>query len=81
MIEDFGIGHTRNHKDPCELGFVARLAGLPMEVPNFQTNRHCDASMETIHRIAIAIMVGAIDCGLSLGLERMTQKLFSKKTD
>ena len=71
MIEDFGIGHGANQQDVAGLGNVARLAGLPYETTNFMTNRHCGASMETAQRIAMAIMLGQYDCGISLGIEKM----------
>jgi len=75
MIEDFGIGNGAWHRDLTELNIISRLAGLPHEVPNFHSNRHCASSMETMHRIAMAIMLGEYDCGIALGLERMTRSL------
>ena len=71
MIDDFGIGHGGNSQDVAGLGNVARLAGLPYETTNFMTNRHCGASMETAQRIAMGIMLGQYDCGISLGIEKM----------
>jgi len=71
MIEDFGIGSAGGASDLIVLGGISRLAGLPAEVANFYTNRQCGSSMETMQRIAMAIMVGACDCGISLGVERM----------
>lgn len=71
MIDDFGIGHGATQQDVAGLGNVARLAGLPMEVCNFHTNRQCGSSMETMHRIVMAIMLGSYDCGISFGVERM----------
>ena len=54
---------------------VARLAGLPLEVCVVQHNRQCGSSMETLHRIAMSIAVGAIECGIALGIERMGRAL------
>jgi acetyl-CoA acetyltransferase family protein len=71
MIEDFGIGNAGNTSDLVLLGGISRLAGLPAETTNFFTNRQCGSSMETMQRIAMAIMVGSMDCGISLGVERM----------
>jgi acetyl-CoA acetyltransferase len=31
--------------------------------------------METLHRIAMSIMVGTVDCGIALGIERMGRAL------
>lgn len=71
MIEDFGIGNAGNTPDLVLLGAISRLAGLPAETTNFFTNRQCGSSMETMQRIAMAIMVGSMDCGIALGVERM----------
>ena len=54
---------------------VSRLAGLPAEVCSFDTNRQCGSSMETLHRITQSIMVGATECGIALGIERMGRQL------
>ena len=71
MIEDCGIGHGGSQYDVAGLGNITRLAGLPVEVTNFMTDRQCGSSMETAQRVAMAIMLGSYDCGLSVGVERM----------
>jgi acetyl-CoA acyltransferase len=71
MIEDFGIGMGGGAPEASAPNNVARLAGLPHEVTNFSTNRACASSMETAHRIAMGIMIGEYDCGISFGVERM----------
>ncbi|MBW1985274.1 MAG: thiolase family protein [Deltaproteobacteria bacterium] len=73
MIEEFGVANSRNDIELAELGFVSRLAGLPVEVPNFYSNRHCASSMEVALRIGMAIMLGQYDCGIAFGAERMTR--------
>jgi acetyl-CoA acetyltransferase family protein len=75
MIEDIGMGTVSPASEYGRLGTVARLAGLPFEVPNFSSNRQCGASMETLHRVAMAIAVGSIECGIALGVERMGRTL------
>ena len=75
MIEDIGLGNVSGQGEFVHLGTLARLAGLPMEVPNFNSNRQCGSSMETLHRVATSIMVGAIDCGVAIGAERMGRAL------
>jgi acetyl-CoA acetyltransferase family protein len=75
MIEDVGLGNVSGQGEFLLLGTVARLAGLPAEVCNFNSNRQCGSSMETLHRVATSIMVGAIDCGIALGIERMGRQL------
>lgn len=75
MIEDAGMGNVAQSGEFIGLGHVIRLAGLPMEVSSFTSQRQCGSSMETLQRIATAIAVGAIDCGLTLGVERMGRTL------
>jgi acetyl-CoA acetyltransferase family protein len=75
MIEDFGLGNVSGGGEFTYLGDVPRLAGLPLEVCSFNTNRQCGSSMETLHRIALGIGAGQIDCGISMGIERMGRGL------
>jgi len=73
MIEDFGIGNGAKHYELGSLNTITRLAGLPHETPNFYSDRHCASSMETMHRIGMAIMLDEYDCGIAFGVERMTR--------
>jgi len=75
LIEDAGLGNVGGYGEFTGLGVMSRLAGLPLEVCSFNTNRQCGSSMETLHRVAMSIMVGATDCGLALGVERMGRGL------
>jgi len=75
MIEDVGLGNVSGQGEFVGLGNVARLAGLPMEVCSFNSNRQCGSSMETFHRVAMSIAVGATDTGVALGIERMGRGL------
>ncbi|HEY5658756.1 MAG TPA: thiolase family protein [Myxococcota bacterium] len=75
MIEDVGIGNVFAQGEFTYVGTVQRLAGLPLEVCGFHANRQCGSSMETLHRIALGIMVGNIDCGVAMGIERMGRGL------
>lgn len=77
MVEDVGLGNVLGKGEFIDLGRVARLAGLPMEVSTFNSNRQCGSSMETLHRVAQSIMVGATDCGIALGAERMARTIGS----
>jgi acetyl-CoA acetyltransferase family protein len=74
-IEDVGLGNVSGQGEFVGLGAVARLAGLPLEVCSFNSNRQCGSSMETLHRVAMSIMVGSTDCGIALGIERMGRAL------
>ncbi len=77
MIEDIGLGNVGGAGELAGIGgdTVAHLAGLPSEVSAFDTNRQCGSSMETLHRVAQSIMVGATDTGVALGIERMGRQL------
>jgi acetyl-CoA acetyltransferase family protein len=75
MIEDIGLGNVGGYGEFLLLGTVQRLAGLPLEACSFNSNRQCGSSMETLQRIAMSIMVGTIDCGVALGVERMGRGL------
>ena len=75
MIEDVGLGNVGGSGEFTLLGSVQRLAGLPLETCAFNTNRQCGSSMETLHKVATSIMVGAIDCGIAIGIERMGRVL------
>jgi len=72
-VEDVGLGNASASAESefIGLGHVPRLAGLPYEVCSFNSNRQCGSSMETFHRIASSIAVGASECGIALGIERV----------
>lgn len=75
MIEDIGLGNVSGQGEFTLLGTVQRLAGLPLEICSFNSNRQCGSSMETLHRISMSIALGSIDCGIALGIERMGRAL------
>jgi acetyl-CoA acetyltransferase family protein len=75
MIEDVGLGNVSGFGEFTLLATVQRLAGLPLEACAFNSNRQCGSSMETMQRVAMSIMVGATDCGVALGIERMGRGL------
>ena len=77
MIEDIAMGNVGGAGELAGIGAdtVARLAGLPAEISAVDSNRQCGSSMETLHRIAQSIMVGATETGIALGIERMGRQL------
>jgi acetyl-CoA acetyltransferase family protein len=77
MIEDIGLGNVAGAGELAGIGAdtVAHLAGLPHEVSAYDANRQCGSSMETLHRLAQEIMVGAADTAIALGIERMGRSL------
>jgi acetyl-CoA acetyltransferase family protein len=83
MVQDVGLGNVSGRGEFTLLSAVSRLAGLPFETCNFISNRQCGSSLETFQRIAGAIQLGQIDCGIALGIERMGRSLggeFGKDT-
>src|SRR4029453_17310091 len=70
-VENMGVSKVCGVCEVTLLGTIQRLAGLPLEACSFNSNRQCGSSMETLHRIAMSIMTGQIDCGVALGAERM----------
>lgn len=77
MIEDIALGNVAGAGELAGIGAdtIARLAGLPAEISAVDSNRQCGSSMETLHRIAQSIMVGATECGIAIGAERMGRSL------
>ncbi len=71
MVEDIGLGNVAGRSEFSYIGTVQKLAGFPHEVCAFHSNRQCGSSMETLHRIAMGIMIGNIECGVAMGIERM----------
>jgi len=64
MINEFGSSGG-------DAASAARLAGLPVEMTSFSSERQCATTQETAMRIAMAIMLGEYDCGISIGTMRM----------
>ena len=78
-IEDVGVGNVQGRGTEFSyLGNIQRIAGLPLEVCSFHSNRQCGSSMETLHRTVMAIMVGSIECGVAMGVERMGRSLMPR---
>ena len=77
MIEEVGLGQVGQAGELLNMGSaqIAQLAGIPYESSKFESNRQCGSSMEVIHRMTQAIMLGAYDVGLCLGVERMEKAL------
>jgi acetyl-CoA acetyltransferase family protein len=75
MIDEFGMGNGARDMSLSGLNMISRMAGLPHEVTNFYTDRHCASSMEALLRITMAIALGQYDCGIAFGVEAMTRVL------
>ena len=68
-IEELGLGNVTGITEFAGLGanHIARLAGLPRRCARSIRTGSAGSSMETLHRVAQEIMVGAIDTGIALG--------------
>ena len=76
-VEDIAMGNVGGAGELAGIGAdtIARLAGLPAEISAVDSNRQCGSSMETLHRVAQSIMVGATEVGIAIGAERMGRQL------
>ncbi|MBI3993309.1 MAG: thiolase family protein [Candidatus Lambdaproteobacteria bacterium] len=72
-IEDLAVGNVLSLGELH--GFtsngVSRIAGLPPEVSTVTVNRQCGSSMQAAHMVTRALMTGAGEMGIALGVERM----------
>ncbi|MGB5293774.1 MAG: thiolase family protein [Thermoanaerobaculia bacterium] len=50
---------------------VALLAGIPKEAGGKVVNRFCGSSMDAVHQLSQAILVGDLECGIAVGVEDM----------
>lgn len=77
QIEEVGLGQVGQAGELLNMGSaqIAQLAGIAYECSKFESNRQCGSSMEVLHRMAQAIMLGNYDIGLCIGVERMEKSL------
>lgn len=82
-IDDLIVGNTQGMGELA--GFtsnaVSRIAGLPPEVATATIDRQCGSSMQAAHMISRAIMTGAGDIGLAVGVERMGRGIGAREGD
>jgi len=50
---------------------VALLADIPKEAGGKVVNRFCGSSMDSVHQLSQAILVGDMECGIAVGVEDM----------
>ena len=76
-IGEFGLGQVFHADELLNMGSaqIAHLSGLPYEMSKFEINRQCGSSMEVIHRVTHAMMLGLYDTALAMGVERMDKYL------
>ncbi|AYN30571.1 acetyl-CoA C-acyltransferase [Streptomyces albus] len=72
-IDDVGFAQSyANSEAPCIGRWAALHAGLPVEVPGFQTDRRCGGGLQSVVTAAMMVQTGAADVVLAGGVESMS---------
>jgi acetyl-CoA C-acetyltransferase len=61
-----------NSEAPCIGRWAALHAGLPVEVPGFQTDRRCGGGLQAVVTAAMMVQTGAADVVVAGGVESMS---------
>lgn len=72
-IDDVSFAQSyANSEAPCIGRWAALNAGLPIEVPGFQTDRRCGGGLQAVATAAMMVQTGAADVVLAGGVESMS---------
>ncbi|MBF6149506.1 acetyl-CoA C-acetyltransferase [Nocardia niigatensis] len=72
-IDDVAFAQSyANSEAPCIGRWAALAAGLPIEVPGFQTDRRCGGGLQAVVTAAMMVQTGAADVVLAGGVESMS---------
>ncbi|MEV5835619.1 acetyl-CoA C-acetyltransferase [Nocardia sp. NPDC052112] len=72
-IDDVSFAQSyTNSEAPCIGRWAALAAGLPIEVPGFQTDRRCGGGLHAVVTAAMMVQTGAADVVLAGGVESMS---------
>jgi acetyl-CoA C-acetyltransferase len=72
-IEDVAMAQSySNSEAPCIGRWAALHAGLPIEVPGFQTDRRCGGGVQAVVTAAMMVQTGAADVVVAGGVESMS---------
>ncbi|MFE6926021.1 acetyl-CoA C-acetyltransferase [Nocardia sp. NPDC057663] len=72
-IDDVSFAQSyTNSEAPCIGRWAALAAGLPIEVPGFQTDRRCAGGLQSVVTAAMMVQTGAADVVLAGGVESMS---------
>ena len=72
-IDDVAFAQSyANSEAPCIGRWAALNAGLPIEVPGFQTDRRCGGGLQAVVTAAMMVQTGAADVVLAGGVESMS---------
>ncbi|GAA4642631.1 acetyl-CoA C-acetyltransferase [Gordonia humi] len=73
VIEDVAMAQSyANSEAPCIGRWAALQAGLPIEVPGFQTDRRCGGGLQAVATAAMMVQTGAADVVVAGGVESMS---------
>ncbi|HVK28645.1 MAG TPA: acetyl-CoA C-acetyltransferase [Nocardioides sp.] len=73
VIEDVAFAQSyANSEAPCIGRWAALAAGLPIEVPGFQTDRRCGGGLQAVITAAMTVQTGAADVVIAGGVESMS---------
>ncbi|MFB7718287.1 MULTISPECIES: acetyl-CoA C-acetyltransferase [unclassified Nocardia] len=72
-IDDVAMAQSyANSEAPCIGRWAALEAGLPVELPGFQTDRRCGGGLQAVVTAAMMVQTGAADAVLAGGVESMS---------
>ncbi|WP_433567211.1 acetyl-CoA C-acetyltransferase [Nocardia sp. CA-151230] len=72
-IDDVSFAQSyANSEAPCIGRWAALAAGLPIEVPGFQTDRRCGGGLQAVVTAAMMVQTGAAEVVLAGGVESMS---------
>ncbi|MFE3056944.1 acetyl-CoA C-acetyltransferase [Nocardia sp. NPDC059239] len=72
-IDDVAFAQSyANSEAPCIGRWAALHAGLPVEVPGFQTDRRCGGGLQAVVTAAMMVQTGAADVVVAGGVESMS---------
>jgi len=73
LVEDICCGNVSDSKAAYYVRAAMLAAGFPNTTSGYSLNRFCSSGLKAVQDIANQIAVGAIDVGIALGAESMTQ--------
>lgn len=72
MVEDICLGNVSDAKAAYYVRAASLAAGFPNTTSAYSTNRFCSSGLKATQDIANQIMCGAIEIGVAIGAESMT---------
>jgi len=72
LVEDICMGNVSDAKAAYYIRAASLAAGFPVSTAAYSCNRFCSSGLKATQDIANQIITGAIDIGLAIGAESMT---------